>query len=273
MVPPFLGSNPSGPVFSFPALVSGPLLVFDFDGVLVDGMPEYWWSARRAALALAAADGLPLALPELAPPGFALLRPRIHQGWEMVLMAAELGRPGFDAAATAADYDAGLTAALGRWGWSPERLQQQLEAVRAEALAHDRDGWLALHRPYPGVVERLSRLQAEGAEWMVLTTKGAAFAAELLQAAGLAPAALFGHEHGSKPEVLLRLRERGRPLWFVEDRRPTLERVRATPGLAEVRCYLVSWGYLAPGDGQGLGAAGLRWLEPQRFAAPLADWP
>ncbi|MEB3166827.1 MAG: HAD family hydrolase, partial [Cyanobacteriota bacterium] len=31
---------------------SGPLLVFDFDGVLVDGMAEYWWSARRAALSL-----------------------------------------------------------------------------------------------------------------------------------------------------------------------------------------------------------------------------
>jgi phosphoglycolate phosphatase-like HAD superfamily hydrolase len=241
--------------------------------VLVDGMPEYWWSARRAALALAVESGFPLGLPELAPPGFPLLRPFIHQGWEMVLMAAELGRPGFDAAAAAADYEDCLAAALGRWGWIPEQLQRQLESVREDALAQDRDGWLALHRPYPGVVERLSCLGAEGAEWMVLTTKGSAFAAELLGAAGLAPAALFGHEHGSKPEVLLRLRERGRPLWFVEDRRPTLERVRATPGLAAVRCYLVSWGYLAPGDGQGLEAAGLRWLDPQCFAAPLADWP
>lgn len=236
-------------------------------------MPEYWWSARRAALALAAADGLTLALPTEAPSGFALLRPFIHKGWEMVLMAAELGRPGFDAAAAAAGYDACLAAALARWGWGPEPLQEQLEVVRAQALAQNRDGWLALHRPYPGVVERLARLGEEGAQWMVLTTKGAAFAAELLQAAGLAPAALFGHEHGSKPEVLLELRERGHPLWFVEDRRPTLERVRATPGLEEVRCYLVSWGYLAPGDGVGLEAAGLRWLEPQRFAAPLADWP
>ncbi|MEA5411583.1 HAD family hydrolase, partial [Synechococcus sp. BA-120 BA3] len=33
-----------------------PLLVFDFDGVLVDGMVEYWWSARRAALALLPAE-------------------------------------------------------------------------------------------------------------------------------------------------------------------------------------------------------------------------
>ena len=64
---------------------SGPLIVFDFDGVLMDGMPEYWWSARAAALQLAPE----LALPEQAPAGFARLRPLIHKGWEMVLMAAE----------------------------------------------------------------------------------------------------------------------------------------------------------------------------------------
>jgi phosphoglycolate phosphatase-like HAD superfamily hydrolase len=236
-------------------------------------MREYWWAARAAALELAAADGRALSLPPQAPEGFSRLRPHIHQGWEMVLMAAELGCAGFDAADAAAAYGNACAAALERWAWTPERLQGALESVRREAIASDRAAWLDLHRPYPGVVERLERLPAEGAEWMVLTTKGAAFAAELLAAVGLRPAALFGHEHGSKPEVLLRLRERGRPLWFVEDRRPTLERVRATAGLEAVRCYLVAWGYLAPGDGQGLAAAGLRWLDPERFAAPLADWP
>ena len=251
----------------------GPLLVFDFDGVLFDGMREYWWAARAAALELAAAQGRALNLPELAPPGFTRLRPHIHQGWEMVLMAAELGRSDFDAAAAALTYDSACAAAQAHWGWSPERLQGALEAVRRAAITADRGAWLALHRPYPGVIERLARLPSEGAEWMVLTTKSAAFAAELLAAARLAPAALYGHEHGSKPEVLLRLRERGRSLWFVEDRRPTLERVRATPGLEAVRCYLVAWGYLAPGDELGLAAAGLRWLKPERFAAPLADWP
>jgi phosphoglycolate phosphatase-like HAD superfamily hydrolase len=253
-----------------------PLLIFDFDGVLVDGMEEYWWSARRAALELerqGRRTGPPLCLPDDIPYAFRQLRPLIHKGWEMVLMAAELGRPGFDATATTAAYEAAVTAALGRWGWTPERLQRQLESVRHAAIASDRAAWLDLHRPYPGVVERLGRLAGEGAEWMVLTTKGAAFAGELLVAAGLTPAALFGHEHGSKPEVLLQLRQRGRPLWFLEDRRPTLERVRATAGLEAVRCYLAAWGYLAPGDRHGLAEAGLRWLEPERFAAPLADWP
>jgi hypothetical protein len=86
------------------------------------------------------------------------------------------------------------------------------------------------------------------------------------------PLQVFGHEHGSKPEVLLRLSATGRSLWFIEDRRPTLEAVRATPGLERVRCFLVSWGYLGPGDRQDL-PEGIALLEPERLAAPLAAWP
>lgn len=255
-----------------PEPTPGPLLVFDFDGVLVDGMPEYWWAARQAALHLAPS----LQLPEQAPAGFARLRPSIHKGWEMVLVAAELAVQGSIAAAdsliSAADYGAALEPALRRWGWTPEQLQAALEQVRAEALQRQRQAWLERHRFYPGVVERLGRLAAEGADWGVLTTKGGAFAAEILAAAGLRPHCLYGHEQGSKPEVLLRLRQLGRPLWFIEDRRPTLETVRGTAGLEAVRCFLVSWGYLAPGDAHGLDEAGIGWLTPERFAAPLAQW-
>ncbi len=247
---------------------AAPLLVFDFDGVLVDGMPEYWWSARCAALAL----DPDLHLPEQAPAAFAQLRPAIHKGWEMVLIAAELARPGFDPVAALADYPATLSRALERSGQSAAGLQESLERVRRDALDRDPEGWLALHRFYPGVVERLVGLAAEGAAWTVLTTKGGAFATRLLQASGLSPLAVDGHEQGSKPEVLLRLRQQGRPLWFVEDRRPTLELVRATPGLEEVRCFLALWGYLAPGDGDGLAPLGIHPLAAERFGSPLAHW-
>ena len=245
-----------------------PLLVFDFDGVLIDGMQEYWWSARQAVLALDPG----LQLPAQAPPGFALLRPLIHKGWEMVLMAAELSRPDLNLPQLLAGYDAALQPALARWGWDPPLLQTTLEQVRHGAIAADRAGWLALHRFYPGVPQRLRALASEGAAWMVLTTKGGAFAQDLLAAAELDPAAVYGHEQGSKPEVLARLREPGRSLWFVEDRRPTLELVRRTPGLEAVRCFLVSWGYLGPGDREDL-PDGVALLEPQAFAAPLAQWP
>ncbi|MEO1001988.1 MAG: HAD family hydrolase [Cyanobacteria bacterium J06638_7] len=245
-----------------------PLLVCDFDGVLVDGMPEYWWSARRAAQALEPA----LLLPEQAPAGFARLRPLMHKGWEMVLMAAELSRPDLDLESLLRHYAAALPLALARWGWRAEVLQEALEAVRRQALAHDLPAWLALHRFYPGVVERLRRLPAEHSEWLVLTTKGGVFARLILEQAGLEPRTVYGHEQGSKPEVLERLLAERRPLWFLEDRRPTLEQVCARPQLNAVRCFLVSWGYLAPGDDRALPAA-IQWLEPAQFAKPLAQWP
>ncbi|MFM9046590.1 MAG: HAD family hydrolase [Cyanobium sp.] len=259
-----------------------PLLVFDFDGVIVDGMEEYWWSARRAALELArqwGSHGPALSLPEEWPPAFGQLRPLIHKGWEMVLVAAELGRPDGSAESLLRSYPQALADAQARWGQSPENLQILLESVRREALATDRQGWLKRHHLYPGVRERLLRLEQEGVQWTVLTTKGEAFTAELLNAAGLTPAALHGHEAGSKPEVLLRLLDHPpgsavplRPLWFVEDRRPTLELVRQTRGLETVRCLLASWGYLAPGDQSGLAQLGIDWLTPERFQRPLAEW-
>jgi len=246
-----------------------PLLVFDFDGVLVDGMPEYWWSSRRSALALR--PGCPL--PEQAPPGFSQLRPLIHKGWEMVLVALELSRPDLDLTAYLADYPGHTRSALERWQLEPAQLQTALEQLRHEALREDAAAWLALHRPYPGVAERLRQLEREGSPWLVLTTKGESFARELLEALDLTPMAVYGHERGSKTAVLLELSgQQERPLWFVEDRRPTLEQVRATTGLEAVRCFLASWGYLGPGDGESL-PAGIQLLHPQQFAEPLARWP
>ena len=65
-----------------------PLLVFDFDGVIVDGMAEYWWSAWHACRRLdAAPEGF---TPDQVPDAFRQLRPWVHHGWEMVLLAAEL---------------------------------------------------------------------------------------------------------------------------------------------------------------------------------------
>ena len=98
---------------------SPSLLIFDFDGVIVDGMNEYWWSARRACLQLNPA----VDLPESTPPQFRQLRPWIHHGWEMVLSAAliseqrgpleQLGVQAF-----VHDYTAQCTAALERFGWT-----------------------------------------------------------------------------------------------------------------------------------------------------------
>ena len=249
-----------------------PLLVFDFDGVILDGMNEYWSSSRRACLSL-----LPEAtLPDQTPAQFRMLRPWVHHGWEMVLLAAllqESGGPlhrlGVDAFAN--DYDYQLGAGLERFGWQPSLLQESLEHVRREAVLHHRAGWVALHQPFEGVSDRLAQLEEEGVAWSVLTTKGRDFTAELLDAFQLRPARLDGRESGPKPEVLLGLRQEWELKGFIEDRRATLEAVLRTPGLEGVTCFLAEWGYLRPADRQAL-PDGLRLLSARDFADPLAIW-
>jgi phosphoglycolate phosphatase-like HAD superfamily hydrolase len=162
--------------------------------------------------------------------------------------------------------------ALQRRGWQPERLQAALDASRDEAVRQNRSAWLALHRPFPGLVERLKQLEAEGVDWAVLTTKTQAFTAELLNSLGLHPWRLDGREAGAKPQVLLQLQRQRSLCGFVEDRRATLEAVRSTPGLDQLPCFLVSWGYLRPKDQSGL-PPGIALLHPDRFRAPLAQWP
>ncbi|MAS27909.1 MAG: HAD family hydrolase [Synechococcus sp. NAT40] len=253
-----------------------PLLVFDFDGVIVDGMEEYWWSACLACLRLSAADGIRHQVPNRVPDGFRQLRPWIHHGWEMVLMASLLQerdgllqRIGVDAFVAA--YSEHCRQALEARDWSPQQLQEALEHVRHSAMAEDRSTWLNRHRPFAGVPQRLRSLASEGVDWAVLTTKGRAFTAELLDAFDLQPALLFGHEAGSKPDVLLRLIAEQSLCGFVEDRLATLETVLATPGLRSLPCFLAEWGYLRPSDRHAL-PQGVQLLELTQFAAPLADW-
>ncbi len=245
-----------------------PLLVFDFDGVIVDGMAEYWWSAWQACRRLEAApEGFK---PDQVPDAFRQLRPWVHHGWEMVLLAAEL--PVLNLQVWLQSYGESQALALQRRGWQPEQLQAALDASRDDAVRHNRSAWLALHRPFPGLVERLQQFEAEGVDWAVLTTKTQAFTAELLNSLGLHPWRLDGRESGAKPQVLLQLQQQRTLCGFVEDRLATLEAVRSTPGLERLPCFLVSWGYLRPRDKVNL-PRGIELIDPDRFSAPLAQWP
>ena len=245
-----------------------PLVVFDFDGVIVGGMAEYWWSAATACRQLLPEDGVPPS--DEVPDRFRTLRPWVHHGWEMVLLAAEIAT--LDLNLWLLDYPEQQRQAMLRRGWRAEQLQEALDRARRDAVSSDRQAWLALHQPYAGVVERLAAFAGEKADWAVLTTKSRAFTAELLESLNLHPWRLDGRESGAKPDVLLQL-QRERPLRaFVEDRRATLETVLKTPGLDHLPCLLVNWGYLKPADRLEL-PEGLHLMEPADLSRPLAEWP
>jgi len=252
------------------------VLITDFDGVVIDGMAEYWWAARSCAQRL-----LPslASLPEALPPLFAALRPRVLAGWEMPVLAALVGGEALPEASFHQNYGAALQGSLALLGWKQAELTQLLDQVRQEAIVSDRQRWLARHQVFPWMQECLWRFQQEGVPWQVLTTKSAQFTEELLRAHGLEPVAVHGREAGSKPAVLAGLlseRAEGRansiPWRFLEDRRLTLEEVLRTPGLEDLSCLLASWGYLLPKDSENLPKR-IALLNRETLALPLDDWP
>ena len=244
------------------------LVALDLDGVLIDGMAEYWVSSRTAAIRLGAQAHT---LPHRIHAGFRRLRPLVHSGWEMVLLVLALARNA-DEHRFLEDYPAAQEYWQRRLDLSAPTLQAALEEARDDLVRRDRGAWLGLHHFYPGVEARLRRFAAENADWVVVTTKGHAFAAELLRAADLTPLALFGREDGPKPRLLEQLLRDDQSLDFVEDRLPTLEKVRAHSSLDRVQGHLAAWGYLRSGDAERLRSP-LHWLTLPGFCAPLADWP
>ena len=247
---------------------SPAILALDLDGVLVDGMEEYWRSSLHVAQGLGARW---IGSNREIPGAFRRIRPWVHTGWEMVVVAWALAH-GAAEETFLQDYPGTLRQWQTQLGQPSVLLQEALERHRSHCLLTDPQGWLAQHHLYPGVAERLHRCRHGGVDWVVVTTKGQKFAAALLKQEGLQPAAVYGRKDGPKARVLRSLLEQHRPIWFVEDCLPTLEKVMADHQLKDVGCYLAAWGYLRHADREQLRAPA-HWLDHTTFCAPFHDWP
>ena len=254
------------------------LLVFDFDGVIVDGISEYWSSSQQAFFNLLSDKKEQLFFSSTeVPENFKLLRPWVHHGWEMVLLAAECShgtsRLNIRGVETfTKHYSKECSLALSHWEWTPHQLQEALNQSRRDAISNNFDKWLTSHKPVSTVVKRLKILNNEDIEFCVLTTKSLEFTKKLLSCFDLQPQFVFGHESGSKPEVLTELLKKRRITGFIEDRRTTLETVIENPKLHSIPCYLANWGYLKPQDLKYL-PSGIRLLDLKTLSAPVANWP
>ena len=87
----------------------------------------------------------------------------------------------------------------------------------------------------------------------------------------LQPKLVFGHESGSKVDVLNQLLETRIIQGFIEDRRTTLEKVLEDPKLKSIPCYLASWGYLKPQDKNNL-PSGIKLLNSETLQEPISKW-
>ena len=258
-------------------MIAKPLLVLDFDGVIVDGIKEYWSSSRKTCLnIISPQERENIFLPSEIPLTFKAMRPWVHHGWEMVILAAEcsnktsqLNLKGVQDFSK--NYSTECSLALTKWGWTPTQLQEALNQTRREAISADFNQWLNYHQPFTSVVKRLQKLEKEGIEFAVLTTKSIEFTQKLLNSFNLKPKLVFGHESGSKIEVLNQLLSQRIIQGFIEDRRSTLEKVLEDTKLKSIPCYLASWGYLKPQDKNNL-PSGIKLLNSDTLREPIPKW-
>jgi phosphoglycolate phosphatase-like HAD superfamily hydrolase len=215
------------------------ILALDFDGVLCDGMKEYFHSSWGVYCQLwSGQDKAPSRLFDR----FVTLRPAIEHGWEMPLLVWALMQ----------DYDiqpeswSGLVPELlVSSGYQPPQIAAGMDAVRDRAIQTDLAGWLDLQRCYPGTVDRLNSLPADIAV-VIITTKDGRFTRQLLESQGIyLPAdAIYGKEmRQSKADTLRKLLPTATKIWFVEDRLPTLHSIASQPDLATIELFLADWGY------------------------------
>lgn len=253
------------------------ILALDFDGVLCDGLIEYFQVSWRVYCQIWTP------LDPTAPDGLAeqfyRLRPVVETGWEMPLVLRSI-LLGVSEAKILQDWAIIAARQIAIEGLAKQDLSAAVDRVRDEWIAADLPGWLALHRFYPGVIDRLRRLIDSPIRPVIITTKEGRFVQQLLQqqAIDLTTDQILGKE-ARQPKAdslrqLLQSSGSAPPLiWFVEDRLKTLEGIQSIADLAAVKLFLADWGYNTAAErGRIDRSSQIRLLSLRQFAEDFSLW-
>ena len=226
-------------------------LAFDFDGILCNGLKEYFQTAWRVYCQTwpVSSTKPPNGLAER----FYKLRPVVEVGWEMpVVLRAVL--KGFSDQDILAHWPQTRDQLVLEETLNIQTIGQQVDQTRDRWIQNDLDSWLDLHEFYPGVLTQLQQFQRTQFPFVIVTTKESRFVKRLLQrsAINLDDDHIFGKDRKRpKPQTLKCLKESlPSPIWFLEDRIAALQAVLAEPGLEDVGLFLGDWGYNVEGDRQ-----------------------
>lgn len=222
------------------------ILALDFDGVVCNGLLEYFATTQRAYHQIwqeEAGDSFA--------PSFYRLRPVIETGWEMPILLRALVL-GISEAEILTDFQAIAKQIINQEGLTRQVVVKQLDRVRDEWIKDNLASWLDLHSFYPGVVEQLGKIINSPIQLYIVTTKEGRFAQQLLQQQDLdLPATQIIGKESKRPkyETLRILRDRHQEpgakinITFVEDRLQALQEVAQQDDLQFVQLYLADWGY------------------------------
>ncbi|RZM75673.1 HAD family hydrolase [Leptolyngbya iicbica] len=256
------------------------ILALDFDGVLCDGLVEYFQTAWQAYCQLF--DQSPTVPPAGLAERFYPLRPVIETGWEMPLLLHAL-QQGVEDAAVLDHWPTIVQEILAETKIPSDVAMAAVDGVRDRWMQSDLAGWLSLHRFYPGVIERLQGAIAAGVFPVIISTKEGRFIQELLAQAGveLPREQIIGKEiQQPKTTTLKQLQAEppiaaaaAQPIWFVEDRLKTLDKVQADSALNDITLFLADWGYNTAAErDRATSDPRVHLLLLSQFADEFANW-
>jgi phosphoglycolate phosphatase-like HAD superfamily hydrolase len=255
-------------------IVNLDTLALDFDGILCDGLLEYFQTAWRAYQTLW--PDAPAVPPATLEDQFQRLRPVVETGWEMPMVLRSL-LTGQSEAAILNHWPELRTELLAQENLNPQSIGQQVDAIRDRWIDADLEGWLALHRFYPGITQQLEHWLQQQIPLFIITTKESRFVQALLERSGVVfpRAAIFGKDaQRSKSVTLQILQEKGfQNIWFVEDRLETLLNIQQVPALQTLQLFLGDWGYNTTRDRQrAQDHANIHLLSLDRFCQGFEHW-
>jgi len=262
------------------------ILALDFDGVLCDGLLEYFQTSWRTYCQIWKPNN------QTPPDNLALqfyrLRPVVEIGWEMPVLLRALVL-GICEQTILHDWPKLTKSLLETEKLDSADIGKKVDAVRDEWIANDLESWLGLHRFYPGIIERLSRtLSATGTspsepitQLFIVTTKEGRFVKQLLQQQSieLPEERIIGKECKRPKHQTLRQLIEASPgeaaaLWFVEDRLKTLQSVQQQPDLTPVKLYLADWGYNTTAQQESArNDSRIQVLSLAEFVQDFSAWP
>ena len=253
------------------------ILALDFDGVICDGLIEYFEVAWRTYCQIWSSSKKTSS--ENLAQRFYRLRPVIETGWEMPVLIKALIN-GFTDEEILQDWLKITPAILTADHLEAQEIMKKLDGLRDEWIATELEGWLSLHKFYPGVIERLKLTLASGVQLFIVTTKEGRFVKQLLQQEGvnLPDTAIFGKEvkrpkYETLRELISQEKIKYENLWFVEDRLKTLELVKQQSDLKDVQLFLADWGYnTQPEREAGQNDSRIRVISLSDFSQDFSHW-
>ena len=231
------------------------LFLFDFDGVIVDGMNEYWHSSLLACEKYLNSPKINVnqELFKKVPNTFKEVRPWVKYGWEMILIVHEIIKKenplnDFNKDDYINKYHQNCQSLLKDNCWLAEDLQKILDKSREYQIKKDFEKWVNLHKPFFEVINFMEELKKTGIKTGIITTKGKIFAEKILKQLNIFPEFVFGYESGTKIEIAEKVTQTYEILGFIEDRKKTLINIKQNYKTSHIPCLLADWGYLKETD-------------------------